>query len=62
MFVTEPKFREVMAGQLELVRAETEAAQSRPCSDNTLMLDSLGRSHTSCCLLVLVRLSRREEG
>jgi len=62
MFVTESSLREVTAGQLELVRAETEATQSRPCNDRTLILESLGNSHISCCLLVLVNPSIRDEG
>lgn len=62
MLVTERRLRQVMAGQLELVRAETEAAQSRPCKGSILVLDSQGSSHTSYCSLVLVRPSRREVG
>jgi len=59
---TESRLRDVTAGQLELVRAETDATQSRPCKDKTLILDSRGSSHTSCCLLVFVRPSKRDEG
>ena len=59
MLVTEPRFKQVIAGQLELVKADTEATQS---TDNTLVFDNLGSSHTSCCLLVFVRPSSREVG
>ena len=62
MLVTEPRFNQVITGQLELVKADTEATQSRPCRDNTLMFDNLGSSHTSCCLLVFLRPSSREVG
>ena len=33
MFVTDLRLRQVMARQFELVRAETDAPQSRPCKD-----------------------------
>ena len=49
MLVTEPRFKQVIAGQFELVRAATEATQSRPCRDNTLMLDSLGSTQAAAC-------------
>lgn len=62
IFVTDFRLRDVTAGQLELVMAETDVTQSRPCNDRALMLESLGSSHISCCLLVLVNPSIKDEG
>ena len=43
MLVAEPRFKQVVTGQLELARADIEATQSRPCREKCW--DNLGNSH-----------------